>query len=145
LAWHFLQMASTGEALCSQCPWLPQPTLLMVTRLLTIAEGFPSECFCTRVQKDILNCGIIIVSHFQNINSNSYKEKMDNLTFILSEFVQLIMLLNDICEVPNLNHGHDTEYPIWGSLQISSAPQTATRTGSYIGRKLLLSITFPLH
>jgi len=80
----------------------------MVMCLLRIAEGFPSECFCTRVQKDILNCGIISVSHFLNINSNSYKEKMDNLTFILSKLAQMVMLLNDICEVPNLNHGHDT-------------------------------------
>lgn len=37
---------------------------------------------------------------------------MDNFTFILSELAQMVMLLNDICEVPNLNHGHDTEYPI---------------------------------
>jgi len=67
------------------------------------------------------------------------------LTFILSELAQMVMLLNDICEVPNLNHGHDTEYPILGSLQILSAPQTATRTGSYTRPKLLLSMTFPLH
>lgn len=101
-------MASTKEALCSQCPRIPQPTLLMVTCLLRIAEGFPSECFFTRVQDDILNCGIISVSHFQNINSNGYKETTDNLTFILSKLAQMVMLLNDICEVPNLNHGHDT-------------------------------------
>jgi len=83
----------------------------MVTCLLRIAEGFTSECFCTSVQEDILNCGIISVSHFQNINSNSYKEKMENLTLILSELAQMVMLLNAYiteCEVPNLNHSHDT-------------------------------------
>lgn len=36
---------------------------------------------------------------------------MDNLTYILSELAQMVMLLNDIREVPNLNHSHDTEYP----------------------------------
>jgi len=33
---------------------------------------------------------------------------MDNLTFILSEFVQMVIHLNYICEVPNLNHGYYT-------------------------------------
>jgi hypothetical protein len=83
----------------------------METCLLRIAEGFAAECFCTSVQEDILNCGTVNVSHFQILNSDSYKETMDNLTFILSELAQTVTLLNDICEVPNLNHGHDREYP----------------------------------
>ena len=83
----------------------------MVTCLLRIAEGFTSQCFYTRVQEDILNCGTVSVSHFQNINSNRYKETMDNFKFIFSELVQMVMLLNNTGEVPNLNHGHVAEYP----------------------------------
>jgi hypothetical protein len=57
---------------------------------------------------------------------------MDNLAFKFSKVVQVVMIVNSICKVPNLNHGDAQSILNEGFCNFCQALQSTTRTNLYL-------------